>query len=238
MRDGSGQQPDPSQQPGQTQQPDQSQPPANNPQPSENSQPVLRGKAYEVVLPVTVRDKKGALITDLQKGDFTLTEEGRPQTIKSLTRDANIPFRIGLLVETNHSMSGALEAERKAAEKFVDLMLPAEPAEGKAADTKNEVFLIHFDREVELLEDFTDSREKMHTELDNMGATRQGQNDHPGTRDYRRGPHRAGPRRPRRQPALRRDIPRFRRGDGAETGAQGAGSLFRRRGSRQQGSPE
>ena len=128
----------------------------------------LKIQANEVVLPVTVRDKHGALVTSLKVGDFSLTEDGRPQTIKSFTRESNLPFRLGLLVDTSHSVSGALDNERKAAEKFVDQMLPAEPG----ATQKDEAFLIHFDREVELLQDFTNSREKLHHELDDMGPTR------------------------------------------------------------------
>jgi VWFA-related protein len=167
-RDGSGQQPGSSQQP------------TTTPPTADSHTPVLKTKANEVVLPVTVRDKKGALVTSLTKSDFTLTEEGRPQTIQSLSHDSGVPLQIGLLVETNHAMSGVLEAERKAAEKFVDTLLPAQPAQGKAADANNEAFLIHFDREVELLQDFTDSRDKLHAELDDMGATRQAQNDTQG----------------------------------------------------------
>ena len=132
----------------------------------------LKIQAREVVLPVTVRDKKGALATSLKASDFTLTEDGRAQTIKSFTRESNLPFRLGLLVDTSRSVSGAMDSERKAAGKFVDSMLPADP---KAAD-KDEAFLIHFDREVELLEDFTNSREKLHHELDDMGPTRAASN--------------------------------------------------------------
>jgi len=148
-------------------------------QPASN-QPVatLKIQAREVVLPVTVRDKKGALVTSLKISDFTLTEDSRPQTIKSFTRESNLPFRLGLLVDTSRSVSGAMEEERKAGGKFVDLMLPADP---KAADAKkDEAFLIHFDREVELLEDFTNSRDKLHHELDEMGPTRAAQNDSQG----------------------------------------------------------
>jgi VWFA-related protein len=129
----------------------------------------LKIQAREVVLPVTVRDKHGALVTSLKIGDFTLTEDGRPETIKSFTRESNLPFRLGLLVDTSRSVSGALDNERKAAEKFVDQMLPADP---KSATQKDEAFLIHFDHEVELLQDFTNSREKLHHELDDMGPTR------------------------------------------------------------------
>ena len=135
---------------------------------SEQSAATLKIQAREVVLPVTVRDKHGALVTTLKAGDFTLTEDGRPQVIKSFTRESNLPFRLGLLVDTSRSVSGALDNERKAAGKFVDQMLPADPKAGTAGD---EAFLIHFDHEVELLEDFTNSREKLHHELDDMGPT-------------------------------------------------------------------
>ena len=159
------------------QQPAAQQPAAQQPA-SDKPVATLKIQAREVVLPVTVRDKKGVLVTSLKIGDFTLTEDGRPQTIKSFTRESNLPFRLGLLVDTSRSVSGAMEEERKAAGKFVDLMLPADP---KAADAKkDEAFLIHFDREVELLEDFANSRDKLRHELDEMGPTRAAQNDAQG----------------------------------------------------------
>ena len=159
-----------------------------------SQQPVatLKIQAREVVMPVTVRDKKGALVTSLKIGDFVLTEDGRPQVIKSFTRESSLPFQVGLLVDTSRSVSGAMENERKAADKFVDLMLPADP---KAGAAKDEGFLIHFDREVELLQDFTNSRDKLHHELDDLGPTRAAQNDTQGPEtsgDDRQRPARAG----------------------------------------------
>ena len=146
-------------------------------QPAEPPAATLKIQAREVVLPVTVRDKHGALVSSLKISDFTLTEDSRPQTIKSFARENDLPFRLGLLVDTSHSVSGAMDNERKAAGKFVDQMLPADPKAGTAAD---EAFLIHFDREVELLEDFTASREKLHRELDDMGPTRATDNSSAG----------------------------------------------------------
>jgi VWFA-related protein len=134
--------------------------------PSDQPVATLHMNVREVVLPVTVRDKHGALVTSLGKSDFSLTEDGRPQTIKSFAHETNLPFRIGLLVDTSRSVSKALESERKAAETFVDSILPAPPAE-----SKDQAFLIHFDREVELLQDFTNSRDKLHHELDDMSAS-------------------------------------------------------------------
>jgi VWFA-related protein len=67
-----------------------------------------------------------------------------------------------------------MDSERKAAGTFIDLMLPADPKAGVQGD---QAFLIHFDREVELLEDFTNSRDKLHHELDGMGPTSQERNN-------------------------------------------------------------
>ncbi len=139
------------------------------------STPTAKTLSHEVALPVTVRDKKGVLVTNVQKTDFTLTDEGHPQTIKSLTHDAGVPMRVGLLVDTGRAVSGALESERKAANKFVDDVLPASQPEGR-----DQAFLIHFDREVELLQDFTSSPAKLHQEIEEMGPTRQSQHDNQG----------------------------------------------------------
>ncbi|MGD0631394.1 MAG: VWA domain-containing protein [Terracidiphilus sp.] len=163
----------------------QAQKPAAQQPPPDQPAATLKIQAREVVLPVTVRDKHGALVSSLTVGDFTLTEDGRPQTIKSFTRESNLPFRLGLLVDTSRSVSSALDNERKAAEKFVDQMLPADPGSAKQVNSepatqKDEAFLIHFDHEVELLEDFTNSREKLHHELDDMGPTRAESNSSQG----------------------------------------------------------
>src|ERR1017187_6101881 len=87
----------------------------------------IKVEAREVLLPVTVIDKHGALVTNLTAKDFTLTEDGRPQVSKSFPPQSNLPFRLGLLVDTSRSVYSAIESERKAAEKFVELMLPADP---------------------------------------------------------------------------------------------------------------
>ncbi len=128
----------------------------------------LKVQAREVLLPVTVRDKHGALVPNLTAADFTLLEDSRPQVIKSFSRESDLPFLVGLLVDTSRSVSSAMDNERKAVGKFVDLMLPAD---AKAATKGDQAFLLHFDREVELLEDFTSSRDKLHRELDGMGPT-------------------------------------------------------------------
>jgi VWFA-related protein len=111
----------------------------------------------EVTLPVTVRDKHAKIVRDLTKDDFTLQEDGRPQTIKYYSQDANLALTLGLLVDTSRSQTNVLDAERNASHSFLDQIMVQE---------KDKAFLIHFDREVELLQDLTSSREKLQSALD------------------------------------------------------------------------
>src|SRR6202171_5486505 len=110
-----------------------------------------------VTLPVTVRDKHGKIVRDLTKDDFTLQEDGRPQSIRYFSQQANLPLTLGLLVDTSRSQTNVLDAERSASRSFLDQML---------VQTKDKAFLIHFDREVELLQDLTSSREKLQAALE------------------------------------------------------------------------
>ncbi len=117
----------------------------------------------EVTLPVTVRDKHGKIVRDLAKEDFTLKEDGRDQTITSYSRDTNLPLTLGLLVDTSPGQGNVLDAERNASRNFIDHLIAKEKENEK-------VFLIHFDRQVELLQDLTSSQDKVHSGLDLLQA--------------------------------------------------------------------
>jgi VWFA-related protein len=112
-----------------------------------------------VTLPVTVRDKHGAIVSSLTKDDFTLEEDGRPQSIRYFTQEKDLPLTLGLLVDTSLSQRNVIEEERNASKKFLDEML---------TNAKDQAFLIHFDREVELLQDLTPSREKLRSALEEL----------------------------------------------------------------------
>ncbi len=135
--------------------------------PAGSSSPASGVTASEITMPVTVRDKHGNLVTNLTADDFTLTLDGKSIPIKSLAVQNQPPFQLGLLVDTSQSVEPGMTAERAAAEKFVAQMLPADPG----GQEGNQAFLIHFDNEVELLRDFTSSREKLDSELENLGPT-------------------------------------------------------------------
>jgi len=140
-----------------------------------------------VTLPVTVRDKHGKIVRDLTKDDFTLQEDGRPQTIKYFSQETNLPLTLGLLVDTSRSQDNVLDAERNASRSFIDQML---------VQPKDKAFLIHFDREVELLQDLTASREKLQSALELLktSSDREHSNDpnDPSNSPSGSGSHRGG----------------------------------------------
>jgi VWFA-related protein len=100
----------------------------------------------------TVRNKHGEIVRNLTKDDFVLEEDDRPQTIRYFTRETDLPLTLGLLVDTSMSQRRVLEQERSASSTFLDQVLRVD---------KDMAFVIHFDREVELLQDLTSSRQKL-----------------------------------------------------------------------------
>ena len=104
-----------------------------------------------------VRDKHGKIIPNLNQADFGLQEDARPQTIKYFARKSDLPLTLGLLVDTSLSQRRVLGQEKNASYSFFDHIL---------RENKDKAFLIHFDREVELLQDLTASREKLRSALE------------------------------------------------------------------------
>jgi len=99
-----------------------------------------------------VRDNQGRVVHNLTQDDFTLEEDGRPQTISYFSQESGLPLTLGLLVDTSISQRRLLGEERTASLRFLGQVLRSD---------HDRAFVIHFDREVELLQDLTSSREKL-----------------------------------------------------------------------------
>jgi hypothetical protein len=67
----------------------------------------------------TVRNKQGQIVRDLKKEDFSLDEEGRPQTIRYFSQESDLPLPLGLLIDTSGSQRRVLGQERAASYKFL-----------------------------------------------------------------------------------------------------------------------
>jgi VWFA-related protein len=102
-----------------------------------------------------VKDKKGALIPNQTKNDFELLEDGKPQTIKYFTAESNLPLTLGILIDSSGSQMRVLEMEKEVGGAFLNDILR----------DKDEAFVIAFDVNVDLLQDFTNDVRRLKAAL-------------------------------------------------------------------------
>ncbi len=103
-----------------------------------------------------VLSKKGEIVRNLNKDDFALTENGRPQEIRYFAQHSDLPLTLGLMVDTSMSQRRVLDAERAASFRFLDQVL---------RDDKDQVFITQFDMSVMLKQPLTSSRQKLEEAL-------------------------------------------------------------------------
>jgi VWFA-related protein len=111
-------------------------------------EPTFSSDIQVVNLLATVRNKKAEIIRDLEKDDFSLLEDGRPQSIRYFSRESNLPLTIGLMVDTSMSQVHVLDAERGASFRFLDQVL---------RENKDHVFIMQFDLTVQTRQALTGS---------------------------------------------------------------------------------
>jgi VWFA-related protein len=95
----------------------------------------------------TVKDKSGNLVPHLTRNDCTIDEDKTPQTLKTFVAETNQPLTLGILLDTSGSQQRVLPLEQDAGSQFLERVLRA----------KDEAFLLSFDVNVDLLQDFTNS---------------------------------------------------------------------------------
>jgi VWFA-related protein len=95
----------------------------------------------------TVKDKNGSLVPHLTRNDCTIDEDKAPQTLKTFVAETNQPLTLGILLDTSGSQQRVLPLEQDAGSQFLERVLRA----------KDEAFLLSFDVNVDLLQDFTNS---------------------------------------------------------------------------------
>jgi VWFA-related protein len=147
--------------------------PAQSPGPvAQDDAPAIKVDVNVVSILASVRDKKGGLVGNLQKDDFIVLEDGKPQEIKYFTRESELPLTIGLLVDVSRSQENLIGDERQAATEFF----------GQVLRKKDLAFLISFGEEAELMQDFTGSPKLLDAALGELrvrGSTAGGLNPGP-----------------------------------------------------------
>jgi VWFA-related protein len=116
-------------------------------QDQDQSATTLKVNVNVVQLFFNVKDKRGALIPSLTKNDFQILEDGKPQTIKYFAAESNLPLTLGILIDSSGSQARVLDMEKQVGGEFLNQILRE----------KDLAFVIDFDVNVELLQDFTSS---------------------------------------------------------------------------------
>ena len=95
----------------------------------------------------TVKDKSGNLVPHLTQNDCSVAEDKVPQTLKHFVAETNQALTLGILLDTSGSQQRVLPLEQQAGSRFLEQVLRQ----------KDEAFLVSFDVNVDLLQDYTNS---------------------------------------------------------------------------------
>src|ERR1051326_505470 len=166
-----GQEPAPAAQPPSSQAPSgqtpMAQPPADQSQPADAASGGNQGgteaggflykkKVEEVALQVTVVDKDRKMVTNLDQNAFSVLENGKVQPIKSF-RHEDIPVAMGIVIDNSGSMRDKREKVGKAALNLV-----------KSSNPNDEVFVVNFNDDYYLDQEFTSDIKKLREALDKI----------------------------------------------------------------------
>ncbi len=100
----------------------------------------------------TVSDKKGRFVINLNREDFEVYEEKKPQNILEFIAESNLPLRLGILIDSSNSVRDRFKFQQEAAVEFITSVI--RPKEDRA-------IVVSFDNQVELRADLTGDVEKL-----------------------------------------------------------------------------
>jgi VWFA-related protein len=95
----------------------------------------------------TVKDKQGNLVPHLNQDDCTVLEDKVPQKLKTFVAETHQPLTLGILLDTSGSQMRVLPLEQDTGSQFLERVL----------QKKDEAFVLSFDVNVDLLQDYTNS---------------------------------------------------------------------------------
>ena len=119
---------------------------------------VFKKEVDEVTLHATVVDDHNRLVTTLARNDFTVLEDGKPQKIISFRRE-DIPVAMGIVIDNSGSMRQKRPAVNAAAINLV-----------KSSNPQDKVFIVNFNEEYFLDQDYTASIPKLKDALERIEA--------------------------------------------------------------------
>jgi len=100
----------------------------------------------------TATDKKNRNVLNLSKDDIRVYEDKIPQAIENFSRESDLPLRIAILIDTSNSVRDRLRFEQEAAIDFLTTTI---------RPNKDQAFVVSFDNEPQMLQDYTDDVERL-----------------------------------------------------------------------------
>ncbi|MGA9623747.1 MAG: VWA domain-containing protein, partial [Bryobacteraceae bacterium] len=125
---------------------------------AQDSRPEFRAAVRVVNVPCTVRDRQGNYVSNLTKDDFTVREDGVEQKVSYFAAPGEDRLSITLLLDTDPPILDYLRTEKNAAIEF--FKRPLGSSESAA--------LTRFDHEFRIVEDFTESAERLRTAAEKL----------------------------------------------------------------------
>ena len=124
----------------------------------ENSQKIEKGKSLKAeteitLVPISVTDPYGRLVTGLEQENFRVFEDNSEQEIVRFTSE-DVPISIGVIFDMSGSMSDKIEKSRLAAVQFF-----------RTANPQDEFLLVNFNDRAQLASNFTGSVEELQNHL-------------------------------------------------------------------------
>src|SRR6266850_8251591 len=130
------------------------------PQPQASQPSSIRVQVNEVIVPVTVTDDRGRFVSNLDKDDFRIQDEGRDQKIQFFSRERNQPVVVGFLLDMSNSTRIHWKNFQDAAIEMALNLLPG--------DKKYSGYLISYGNEAELVVNTTTDSELIVDKLRKM----------------------------------------------------------------------
>src|SRR5438477_6859510 len=111
----------------------------------------------------SVRNVTGAFVTNLEKDDFEILEDGVPQKIAFFARSVDVPLNLGLIVDASGSQHPFVKQHHKDLEKFLkEVLTPQDRA-----------FLVCFGNRLRLVQDYSSSAQVLAEALDDFHRSKQ-----------------------------------------------------------------
>jgi VWFA-related protein len=126
---------------------------AATPRPGNEERPTIHRTVNEVNVVFTVTDKHNRYIKDLSKNDFKVIDDEKPvDEIRSFRRETDLPLQVGLLIDASNSIRDRFKFEQESAIEFLNQTIRPK---------YDQAFVVGFDTEFEVTQDFTDSTEAL-----------------------------------------------------------------------------